>query len=161
MTSLIRTDIFVDNSPIHGRGVFANQYFNPGDIIEECHVFTVHKTETCVYEYTFLLASNYTHEKRIGFVLGFGSLYNHADQPNATYVYDEARSLIRFSALTTIRPGEEILTNYGEFWFSVRNTLPIKPSWLYRCRIFLRKHRPILRWLLIVIAATQLYILNQ
>ena len=45
-------------------------------------------------------------------VLGFGSIYNHSDNNNATWETDLDKNCFRFKAVRDIEPGEEICTNY-------------------------------------------------
>ena len=45
-------------------------------------------------------------------VLGYGTIYNHADDNNATWETDEGLHLYRFYATQKIKSGQEILTNY-------------------------------------------------
>ena len=47
-----------------------------------------------------------------GVALGYGSLYNHADNCNAAYYYDEENELMVFEALRKIHRHEEITINY-------------------------------------------------
>ena len=44
--------------------------------------------------------------------LGYGSLYNHSDRPNARY-HDEGGRTKVFTAIRDIGPGEEITVNYN------------------------------------------------
>ncbi|HZU37814.1 MAG TPA: SET domain-containing protein-lysine N-methyltransferase, partial [Gemmataceae bacterium] len=48
----------------------------------------------------------------VAIALGYGSLYNHSYMPNARYD-DEPGPAMTFTALRTIRPGEEITVNYN------------------------------------------------
>ncbi|HEU4538065.1 MAG TPA: SET domain-containing protein-lysine N-methyltransferase, partial [Polyangiaceae bacterium] len=59
--------------------------------------------------------------------LGYGSLYNHAREPNAMYVRKHEARSIAFFALRPIGAGEEITVSYhggfgdrGDVWFDVR-----------------------------------------
>jgi SET domain-containing protein len=44
--------------------------------------------------------------------LGYGTIYNHADDNNATWETDSGLRLYRFYATKEIKSGQEILTNY-------------------------------------------------
>lgn len=59
--------------------------------------------------YAFMIEeqSEYT-----GIALGYGSLYNHAENCNASYYYDKERDLMIFEALRKIEKHEEITINY-------------------------------------------------
>jgi SET domain-containing protein len=45
-------------------------------------------------------------------VLGYGTIYNHAEDNNATWETDSGLRLYRFYATKEIKSGQEILTNY-------------------------------------------------
>jgi SET domain-containing protein len=51
-------------------------------------------------------------EGRLALALGYGSLYNHSDRPNARY-HDEGGRTNVFTAIRDIGPGEEITVNYN------------------------------------------------
>jgi SET domain-containing protein len=44
--------------------------------------------------------------------LGYGSLYNHSDEPNASYHRNRSRNAIDFIATKFIAAGEEITISY-------------------------------------------------
>jgi SET domain-containing protein len=59
--------------------------------------------------------------------LGFGSLYNHAKDPNASYYLTKENRTITYYALADIPAGQEITINYSgepgqDFpeWFELR-----------------------------------------
>jgi hypothetical protein len=160
MPALYKGNIIVAPSPIHGLGVFADQDFNVNDIIEECPLILVPNTDTTLIDYTFLLKSHNA-DKFCGFILGYGSIYNHSETANATYFYDEENNLMRFVAKQPIETGSEICTSYGDYWFSIRGAEALKPSRLFRIRKHLRRLRPKLRIILLMIAMIEIYILSK
>jgi SET domain-containing protein len=107
--------LYIAASPIHGRGVYANKTIKPGEIIESCPVIKMKLEELSVRKfmvlnyYAFMIdeQSEYT-----GIALGYGSLYNHADNCNAGYYYDHKNELMIFEALRKITKHEEITINY-------------------------------------------------
>ena len=100
--------------PQAGRGVFAKNPIKKGEIIEECPVlvlprkdyFTVKKT--VLHNYYFMWG-----RVTCGICLGFGSLYNHFYEPNATYKKSIKEHIIKFVAIKDIKKGEEITVNYN------------------------------------------------
>lgn len=117
--------IFVGQSPIAGRGVFAAEAIEEGTVIEVCPVIilppedleVIHRT--FLHDYYFLWS-----DEECAIALGYGSLYNHRAQPNADYRMDYDNQTIDFFCLTPIAAGEEITVNYvdgglqqGELWF--------------------------------------------
>ncbi len=50
---------------------------------------------------------------RLGVALGFGSLYNHSYEPNATYIKNLRNDTIEFKAIKSIKKDTEITVNYN------------------------------------------------
>lgn len=122
---LKRSNISVKKSPIHGYGVFADQVFHAGEIIEECYVLPV---ENEFRNYAFKIASSN------GLPLGTGSIFNHSDKPTADYYYDPEREVMVFKSLSEIKPGDEIYIYYGKNWFSSRMITPVNAPWRFRLK---------------------------
>ena len=90
--------IFVDTSPIHGRGLFARTFIPAGD---EIGVIEGEYT-TSDGDYVLWL------DEHTGIRVESDLRYiNHSDAPNAAY-YDD----LKVVALNDIHPGEEITHNY-------------------------------------------------
>lgn len=123
---LFRNNIVVKSSPIHGYGVFAVQDILQGDLIEECHVIIIQESDEALERYLF---SWETVDKMKGsaVVLGYGSIFNHSDQPNAGFKINLEEQLLIFSACKNIKKGEEIFVSYGGSWFADRNIHQKKP----------------------------------
>ena len=107
----------IRNTPHRGRGVFASVEFHAGDIIETCHVIecppkdTDFIDRTHLYNYYF----NWGPERdRVAIALGYGSLYNHSEKPNAVYTKDFESSQVIFKCLRSIGKGEEITVYYRD-----------------------------------------------
>ena len=111
--------LIIQKSPKGGRGVYANIYFKKGSIIEICPLLISKnkKLGDAVTNYSF----NYeTIKKDHGAIaLGYGSLYNHNDNPNAEYEVRYQKLIIKASR--DIRPGDEIFISYGDDWWTTRN----------------------------------------
>jgi hypothetical protein len=107
--------IYVAISSIHGRGVFAQKAITIGTIIEECPIIKMKLQEMTVRKqmllnyYAFMIdeQNEYT-----GIALGYGSLYNHTDNCNATYYFDKEKELMIFEAIQPITKNQEITINY-------------------------------------------------
>lgn len=123
---LIQKPLVVKKSPIHGYGVFAGKNFSLNEVIEECYTLVTHAREVELNDYYFKA------NDKSGLPLGFGGIYNHSDEPNATYSFDAELKLLVFSAIRFIPKGEEILISYGESWFDSRNTQANKISKIRR-----------------------------
>ncbi len=90
--------IYVDNSPIHGKGLFARRHIRAGDTIG-----IIEGIPTSTNGDHVLWLDN---ENAILVKCDF-RFVNHSDEPNAVY-YDN----LEVCALTDIEPGEEITHNY-------------------------------------------------
>ena len=114
---LIQNGIEIHPSPIQGYGVFATKKFLPGDIIEECPLVFLKKSEPlCALND---MAFGWDENFHI-LALGYGSLYNHAQENNAKYYRDEENQLSIYKAIKVIYPNEEIFIHYGADWFQRR-----------------------------------------
>lgn len=122
--------IFVGDSPGRGRGVFAGRPLHANELIETCPVIVLSTPETALIDGTSLYNYYFGWERdQAAIALGFGSLYNHAESPNAMYDRDYTSSVIRVRAIANISPGDEILINYNNskagssapVWFDVRS----------------------------------------
>ena len=122
----------IKSSPHIGRsarGVFARRTFHPGDVIEIAPVILIPNTQRALIRQTVL--ENYVFDWGGGstaVALGYGSLYNHAYDPNAHYCQDIDRKTLEFSAIRDIAAGDEITVNYNgssesslSMWFEVKD----------------------------------------
>jgi hypothetical protein len=99
-----------------GRGVFATEAIAEGTLLEECPVIVLPASEIEALE-TTTLSDYYFRWGGMGdeaaIALGFGSLYNHADVPNAMYVRKYEARMLAFFAVRAIAEGEEIVVSYN------------------------------------------------
>ncbi len=98
----MKDKLAVDDSPIHGKGLFATEIIKEGSLIGVCQARSTgrpgdhsiflqdgsHVEITCVFRYI-----------------------NHSDSPNLV-IYDD----LTVVALGDIEPGEELLHCYSEDW---------------------------------------------
>ena len=109
-------------SSIHGWGVFADKIIFEGDIIEECPFFDIGmqngEISPCVIDYRFNWPSGTSDWEEQVISLGFGSLYNHSENPNAYWFSDNETRTFKFVASRDIEPEEEIFVWYGDvnYW---------------------------------------------
>jgi uncharacterized protein len=78
---------------------------------------------TPLYDYLYSWSNDY---REVAIALGYGSLYNHSDEPNALYYTNRNRNVIDFIATRSIAAGEEITISYldssdsqKKLWFEV------------------------------------------
>ena len=101
----------VDESPTGaGRGVFAVDTIGAGEEIERCPMLIADGEQGAALErgaegYVFRWGETAT-----ALALGYGSLYNHSYDPNATTL--ETSDELVITAVRDIAPGEEIFINY-------------------------------------------------
>jgi len=113
--------IIVRESPIHGLGVFAKEVIGEGEMIEECPALLLPVPVGDLFlDYRFGYPPRLedpTYQQH-ALPLGYGCIYNHADDHNASWVIDERKKTFKFIALRDIEAGEEICTNYGgeKYW---------------------------------------------
>ena len=114
--------IAVQDSPLHGLGVFACVDFAKDSVIERCFYLVIDDDDlqeiNRLNDYLFTspdVKSDYL------CVLGCGMIYNHGTPPNAEWqIADDDNRFIEFTALHDIRAGDEILHDYGEDYWSSR-----------------------------------------
>lgn len=122
------TKIYVDKSPVHGWGVFAKEMIESGEVFEECPVLTlpinVGEVSSLLLDYRFNWPQGETWEEQVC-ALGFGSLYNHSDTPNAFWRSNLEKRTFEFVATKNIPVGEEIFVWYGgdNYWNDNRTRL--------------------------------------
>ena len=113
-----------------GRGVFATRRFARGALVERSPVIALTEREWRRIEKTRL--GNYPYDwgptnRGCAMVLGLGSLYNHAFEPNVENRWNKRLLAMDWVALRAIAPGDEITVNYNEendskdpLWFRTR-----------------------------------------
>jgi SET domain-containing protein len=103
-----------------GRGVFAAKNIKKGEVIEVCPILLLWDKDATVLQQTKLQRYVFEYTKKSSMLaLGYGSLYNHNDEPNALYellTYENAAeesNQLYITALKPILKNEEIYINYG------------------------------------------------
>jgi uncharacterized protein len=103
----MRGKFYVDESSIHGRGLFARKRIERGERIGK---YRGRKTDTDGTYVLWIEGKNETYHGIDGTTdLRF---VNHSAKPNAEFVDD------LLVAVRVIRPGDEITAHYGEEWES-------------------------------------------
>lgn len=106
--------IYVSESkiPNAGRGVFAKSDIKKGEVIEKCPFVEISQKEIAksrLVTYLFFFGKE---KERAALALGFGSLYNHSENPNAEFEINSKDKIIIFTATKDIKRDEEITFNY-------------------------------------------------
>jgi SET domain-containing protein len=104
--------------------MFATKKINKGDIIEVCPAL-IEKTKHL--QYTDKLKDYYFEYDIDNSLIGLGycSMYNHSDSPNAEWLILDKNSL-KIKALENIEVGEEIFVSYGDDYWKHRKELQKK-----------------------------------
>jgi uncharacterized protein len=108
--------LFVGPSIFGGRGVFTIHDIDADSLIEICPVIIIPKEQlaiihkTVLHDYYFLWGD---HSDQAAIALGFGSLYNHQTDPNASYEMDFDNLYINIYSINHIHAGDEITINYN------------------------------------------------
>lgn len=111
--------IQVQDSPIHGHGVFAITPIANGETIERCTYLVIDDDDlqesNRLNDYLF---NSPGAEGDYLVMMGHGMLYNHSeDGANASWEIDDDNRFVRFYATQDIKAGQEILHDYGsEYW---------------------------------------------
>ncbi len=100
--------------PKAGRGVFAAVNIKKGEVIEQCPVFIMPRKDYKTLKTTALRDYYFMWGKTTCVIcFGYGSLYNHSYQANATYKKYIEEQTIDFIAIKDIKKDEEITVNYN------------------------------------------------
>lgn len=142
MKSALIAKGYVKKSPIHGYGVFAKQPIAKNEVIEECSCLFIEKKVPALANYVWGYNERYD-----ALPLGAGSLYNHANDYNATYKIDPKKKLMVFTASRPIETDEEIFILYSDCWFPSRGLEPKQLSLHYQLKRPLGK---VMRFALVV-----------
>lgn len=121
--------IYVAWTEEKGRGVFTLDDLKKGDLIEVCPALVLPAKDTELIDKTRLYDYYFAWEEVAGsndsaILLGFGSLYNHATEPNAECFSDFDDKTISIVACKNIASGEEITIAYDEpskIWFDIKS----------------------------------------
>lgn len=130
VTILPPKKIYVKKSPIHGLGVFAGEKITKDEMIEECPILTlpINKGESSglLLDYRFNWPQGTEWEEQV-VGLGFASLYNHSESPNAYWISNYEKRTFNFIASRDIEVDEEIFVWYGDmsYWNDGRSSIEI------------------------------------
>jgi SET domain-containing protein len=96
-----------------GRGVYAERSFEQGQIVEVCPVVVLEAELRSLPEPLRRIFFNWR-EGQYAMALGYGSIYNHADEPNLEFERDFETLVMRFTAVRRIERGEQLTINYNQ-----------------------------------------------
>jgi len=122
--------LYILKDEVKGRSIYTAGEIAKGSTIEVCPLIIIPKGEVNTIHNTVLHDYYFTwgiEQEQAAILLGYGSLYNHSDQPNAKAVLINEDLEILFEAIRDIEAGEEITFNYfdgqnakEESWFEIK-----------------------------------------
>ena len=105
-------------SPIHGRGMFATRPIYEGTIIEVAPLLIFDRKDvipnSIINRYTI-----YKDGDKNAIMFGYASLYNHSDDNNASWNFNDDNCIV-ILANRNIDIGEEVLVSYGANYWKYR-----------------------------------------
>jgi SET domain-containing protein len=116
---LLQNKIEVKKSSMHGYGVFAKKKIHKGEKIEECYfILSRRGGDKGLEDFYFDAKGKYA------VFLGYGSIYNHSEDPSADYSINMTKRIATIKAMRDIPKGKEIFISYGKGWFRDRGLEP-------------------------------------
>jgi len=122
---VIDNNLFIKESTIEniGNGVFTNKSIKNGQNIEICPIIKINnkflfQQGNILNDYIFNDPLN--DDNKI-LVFGYGSIYNHSNDPNVDYYYDNDNNKMIFKAIKDINKDSELFISYGKKWWKSRN----------------------------------------
>ena len=104
-----------------GLGVFATDFINKGEVVEDCKVLPLPISESGVDilpDYRFNYPARQQKWEHLVVALGMGSMYNHSDKPNIIWEnHPTIPFVFRYVALKDIYKGEQCFIYYGNVQF--------------------------------------------
>lgn len=98
-----------------GRGIIAERDIKLGEVITNCELLVLNKTDTGLVNQTDLQWYTFCfNETQDCLVLGDGEIFNHDDNANVLYglIDFDGRKLMRFQAARDIKAGEQLFIDY-------------------------------------------------
>lgn len=115
MLATQRPGLYIISSDEKDRCVHCMEDIEKGSVIEVCPVIILDKKDTAIIHKSILHDYYFMWDIDKGssaIALGFGSLYNHSQTPNAEFEIVAASKEMRFYAIRDIPAGTEICINY-------------------------------------------------
>jgi len=111
--------LYIAESEGRGRGVFTAVDIDKGDIIEYCPLIIIPPAQLKLIDKTIFFDYYYNWPDPKGAAcipLGYGSIYNHSNEPNAEIVLDIDGKVLQFHCLKKTEAGTEIFVDYKGYY---------------------------------------------
>ena len=108
--------LYIADSEGRGRGVFTAVDISKGDIIEYCPLIIIPPIQIKLIDKTIFHDYYYNWPQPEGAAcipLGYGSIYNHPEKPNAEIVLDLDGQVLQFHCIKATEAGTEIFVDYS------------------------------------------------
>lgn len=105
---------YIKQTKNKGRGVFARSKITKGTIFEVCPIIPLPDNDPIFSISEKSMLENYylAWEDGVAIGLGYASLYNHSENPNAERIDLLGRNCVCYKSLSDILPNEEITVKY-------------------------------------------------
>ncbi len=104
--------VTVKDSGKMGRGVFATEDIKKGEVVEVAPIIVLQFADFIDTRWNLMFDYYFWLDDEVVLALGYGSMYNHSETPNAKYKVDIKNRSIEFKTIKDIKKGEEIFFNY-------------------------------------------------
>ena len=118
-------------SNVHGHGVFARDLIKEGEVVEVCKLLRLgwrmaYHSDPVLRDYSWAsppcsCEQCKYHGPNLFIALGFGSVYNHSNEPNTSIKFDYEKGILTITAKKDIGRNEEIFVSYGDNYWKTRN----------------------------------------
>jgi SET domain-containing protein len=112
-----------------GLGVFTRKNIVKDETVEIAPLLLI--KDDCLFQVKknnilddYVFTSPETNAKYYGLALGYGSMYNHSDEPNIDYIFDHENKKMIYKAIKDIEKGSELYISYGNKWWKSRKLSP-------------------------------------
>ena len=116
---MIHPYLFLQQTELKGRGVFAKEKIDADKVIERSPVIVMSAADrklldkTLLYDYIFEWGID---KDRCCMALGYVAIYNHSYESNCEYFMNFDKEIIRIKTIRIIQKGEELTINYNGDW---------------------------------------------
>lgn len=122
--------IEIRKSPVHGLGVFAKQFIPKEETVEVCKLLKLgwrmaYQHDPIIKDYCWgnsgcKCDQCKMHGPSSYLALGFGSIYNHSDDPSIKLKFDYENQMFSAIAARDIEKDEELFVTYGDSYWKHR-----------------------------------------
>jgi SET domain-containing protein len=119
--------VYVSDSQVHGRGVYAISNIHEEETIEKCPMIKLdfsskYHCDLKILDYVYAKPCKpceqcKNHGYDLYMIMGYGMVYNHQDNANAIISFDYVNLIAEITAIKDIKADSEIFISYGPMYF--------------------------------------------